>query len=165
MEEISKSSYDASVTFLYDISLRVLEKQIDTIDSLDNKVRGISGFTILTFGALATFLSAQKLSLTLLILLSLIAISFFVSLVASFLSFRITRQKYLFKGEHLVGFLEIGLEATMLKEQFLREVVKQHEYNETIINKKAAYVRLILWLTIINLWAVIIVLILKTTIT
>ena len=142
-----------SVGILYEVAIKVLGKQIDNLDSLDSKVRGIFAFITVIFGALAAFLSpqTQKLSTISVIVFWTALFLFILIVVLCFLAYRVKELSYLTRGQPLVEIANLRLGATLIKTILLQRIANQHEYNEGLILKKANYVRAIIWLTFIDL--------------
>ena len=142
-----------TVDILYTVAMKVLDKQIDDSDSLDNKVRGIFAFVTLIFGALATFIysQAQRLTAVSSILFWIALVVSSVVVVFSMLAYRVTERKYLIRGQPLADIAELGFPDSLVKNYLLRQIVKQHDYNNTVLTKKASYTKVTLWLTFVDL--------------
>lgn len=143
----------SSIDTLYDIALKVLDNQIQNMDSLDGKIGRIFAFMTLVFGAFITFLTSQsqKLSSILVILFWLAVIIFLAIIVFSVMAYSTKFLRYLARGRPLARFAELGLAEHMIKTYFLERIIEQHEHNEAIVLTKALRVRIVIWLTFADL--------------
>lgn len=158
MEQKESSSGDASLDILYEIALKVLDKQIETADSLDGRFRSIFTFISLIFGVPFFFLYSgfQKFSTIQIMTFFTILILFIAIIFISLLPVRITRQKYLIRGKQsIVGIVELNPESFLLKSKLIELIAEQHEYNEQILLQKLSHIRILYLLILIDLLGVI----------
>ena len=153
MSEQNRNLQDpATIDILYDISLKVLEKQNENIDSLNNKVGGIFAFITVSFGALSTLLvpGFQKSQAMPILIWFWIAVAVFIATVVSaYLAYRVTGVKFLFFGPKLLS--ASGYNSDLLKEIMLVIITRQHEENDLAISQKAKYSQMFLVLAFAHL--------------
>lgn len=121
MVEKTEADNDKVFSLLYDVAIRVLDKQIEAVDGLDRNVRGVSAFTLLVLGTPITFLSSQydkfsRISKTLFFFDAAVLISVIAFI---FLSSSYTKQRYLFGGRPLADITKMKVETQGLRNSLL----------------------------------------------
>lgn len=157
MQERTPPSGRPSEDMLYEMALKVLDKQIDTIDSLDAKLSGALAFIAVVFAALATFVSSQssKPSGSAVILFWTALLAFFTILVLGALAYRVRKVKYLLEGTRLQGIANLKLASTFLKARLLEHLTNQLEHNKVVLQGKARLVQWAILLSFVELLLII----------